>query len=393
MKKSALLLTLLVSAQVCAEPANNGVWRMMKGQPLPGFNYQISNGGVLDNVDLSITCDPSDYLTIMASVDADRYGGHGYPGFSLIIDGTRYDNLFRLGDDFPTFWNALRNAKSLEIVTKNKQVSVPVTGLSNILPAIDAPNNYCRAREKRLPAEAPLTKGVWFTEGNTRQGYEYSVLAPTGYRKLTIACKPGEPVEMRLSLGASDYGTSIVRSDFGLIVDGQRFSAKNAVSEKSAFNSLWKALRSAKQLEVYTNDGQHEPLPIENIAKILPALGTSNFTCQTQEEHKAAELADDLANIEPLKNGDIQISKRLNPYYGSQSWNKYLIDITSRSDRMVITEMQINRGRCALSPKAKPPFRMGYGSKITLPVEPASCNPLEITITTLGGEQTFSFKQ
>lgn len=240
---------------------------------------------------------------------------------------------------------------------------------------------------------APSSKGVWFSEGDAAKGYKYSVQALTGYKKLSIACMSGKPVEMSLSLGTRDYGSLSFQSDFGLVIDDKTFGAKDAVLAKSTYDSLWNALRDAKKLEVFTRDGERAQLPVENIANVLPKLGTSNFTCQTVEEHKAAVLADDLANIEPLKDGDIQISKRINPYYGSQSWNKYLIDITSRSDRMVITEMQINRGRCTLSPKAKPPFRMGYGSKITLPVEPASCNPLEITITTLGGEQTFSFKQ
>ena len=38
-------------------------------------------------------------------------------------------------------------------------------------------------------------------------------------------------------------------------------------------------------------------------------------------------------------------------------------------------------------------FRMGFGGKITLSMQPADCNPLEVTVTTLGGEQTLSFDQ
>lgn len=391
MKKSILLLTMLATTQVYAEPANNGIWHMMRDQPYSGDNYSVEVGSMEDNISLTISCHPSDYADFNARIGYDRYGGHGYPGFGLIIDGMRYDDLFRLGDDFPSFWSALRNAKKLEIVTQNKQVSVPVTGLSNVLPAIDAPNNYCRAREKRAPAEAPLTKGIWLTKGDSSKGYEYSVLAQKGYKKLVIACMPRKPAEIRLSLGIDDYGTSPARSDFGLIVDGQKFSAKSAVSEKSTFSALWNALRDAKRLEVFTRDGSLVQLPIENIAMTLPKLGSQNFQCQTMEEYKAAELANDLANIEPLKDGDIQLSKRINPHYGSLSWNKYLVDLTSRSNRMVITDMKINRGRCTLNTRAKLPFRMGYGSSITLSMQPADCNPQEITITTLGGEQTLSF--
>ena len=238
------------------------------------------------------------------------------------------------------------------------------------------------------------SKGVWSQRGNASEGYSYSIISKGNI--FSIRCHPNKPASIDADiLSFGRFGSQPYQSDFVFEVNDKIFVGHHVLKEKKSFEALWGELKNAKTLNVYEHGkgSRMVSLPTDGLSEILPTLGSKGFPCQSQAAYDAAVLANDLANIEPLKNGDIQISKRLNPYYGSQSWNKYLIDITSRSDRMVITEMQINRGRCALSPKAKPPFRMGYGSKITLPVEPASCNPLEITITTLGGEQTFSFKQ
>ncbi|MBJ7592830.1 hypothetical protein [Aeromonas veronii] len=184
-------------------------------------------------------------------------------------------------------------------------------------------------------------------------------------------------------------------SDFVFEVDGKIFIGHRVLQDQKSFEELWTALRNAKELGVYQREkgSRKFSFPTANIANTLPALGSPGFPCQSQESYDAAVLDEDLANIEPLKEGDVQLRKRGNPYYGKTTWNKYLLDITSRSNRMVITDLKINRGSCTINPQAKLPFRMGFGGKVTLSLLPEDCNPLEVTVTTLGGEQTLSFDQ
>lgn len=324
-----------------------------------------------------------------------QYGHYGNKAFGLIIDGKRYDGIRRLGEDFPAFWEALRAVKQLAIFTEDEEeqgiVPVPTTGLAAALPAVGSPGYFCRAKEKPESEKPQPAKGIWRSSGDASKGYTYSVQAETGYKALSITCAPGKPVEMSLALGLDNFGTNPLRNNFDLMVDGKQFDAR--ASLENDFNTLWDALRNAKQLAIYRRDGQHVVLPTEGIASTLPALGSSGFPCLTAAQHNAAVLDDDLANIEPLKDGDVHLRKRINPYYRKTTWNKYLLDITSRSNRMVITDLKINRGSCTIDPKAKLPFRMGFGGKVTLSLLPEDCNPLEVTVTTLGGEQTLSFDQ
>ena len=234
----------------------------------------------------------------------------------------------------------------------------------------------------------------WKQFGNAAEGYSYGVYNRAD--SFTIRCHPNKPATINVDImSVGKYGSQDYQSDFVFEVDGKIFIGHRVLQDQKSFEELWTALRNAKELGVYQREkgSRKFTFPTANIANTLPALGSPGFPCQSQESYDAAVLDEDLANIEPLKEGDVQLRKRGNPYYGKTTWNKYLLDITSRSNRMVITDLKINRGSCTINPQAKLPFRMGFGGKITLSMQPADCNPLEVTVTTLGGEQTLSFDQ
>ncbi|MFQ2740888.1 MULTISPECIES: hypothetical protein [Aeromonas] len=398
MKKTMVLLAMLATAQVQALDGSQtsdeeGVWRRQANDPLAGYNYTVAlPGSGEERVDFTIACHPSLPVALDANLGYSHLGDMGYGGVGLVIDGKRFENIRQLGEDFPAFWEALRHAKQVEMLTSDQQVPLPIEGLTAALPAVDSPEYICKARPKPEPVKTPDPKGVWKVTGDANKGYQYSVQAPAGYRVFAITCAPNKPVDLNVAIDANNYGTSATRSDFVFVIDGKRYDAKAALAEN--FADVWDALRAAKQLDVYpTGAGYKVSFPTNNLANTLPARESEAFPCQTAQEISAAQLEDDLANIEPLKEGDVQLRKRGNPYYGKTTWNKYLLDITSRSNRMVITDLKINRGRCTIDPQAKLPFRMGFGGKITLSMQPADCNPLEVTVTTLGGEQTLSFDQ
>lgn len=234
----------------------------------------------------------------------------------------------------------------------------------------------------------------WKQFGNAAEGFSYGVYNRAD--SFTIRCHPNKPATINVDImSVGKYGSQDYQSDFVFEVDGKIFIGHRVLQDQKSFEELWTALRNAKELGVYQREkgSRKFSFPTANIANTLPALGSPGFPCQSQETYDAAVLDEDLANIEPLKEGDVQLKKRGNPYYGKTTWNKYLLDITSRSNRMVITDLKINRGSCKIDPKAKLPFRMGFGGKVTLSLLPEDCNPLEVTVTTLGGEQTLSFDQ
>lgn len=396
MKKSLLLLAILAATQAQATPDQEGVWQVSQGKPFPGYNYWVKGHSGEDEVSLTLTCDPSNTVELIAKVGYFRYGDYGDKAFGLIIDGKRYDGIRRLGEDFPAFWEALRAAKQLAIFTEDEEeqgvVPVPTTGLAAALPTVDSSDYYCRAKEKPAPV-APKQTG-WKQFGNVAEGYSYGVYNRAD--SFTISCHPNKPATINVDImSVGKYGSQDYQSDFVFEVDGKIFIGHRVLQDQKSFEELWTALRNAKELGVYQREkgSRKFSFPTANIENTLPALGSLGFPCQSQETYDAAVLDEDLANIEPLKEGDVQLRKRGNPYYGKTTWNKYLLDITSRSNRMVITDLKINRGRCTIDPQAKLPFRMGFGGKITLSMQPADCNPLEVTVTTLGGEQTLSFDQ
>lgn len=398
MKKSLLLLAMLAATQAQAEPAQEGVWQVSKGKPFPGYNYWVEDNSGKEEVSLTLTCDPSATAELIAKVGYIQYGHYGDKAFGLIIDGKRYDGIRRLGEDFPAFWEALRAAKQLAIFTEDEEeqgiVPVPTTGLAAALPAVGSSGYFCRAKEKPESEKPQPAKGIWRSSGDASKGYTYFV-----YNRgdsFSIACQPNKPAAITANVGGySNLGSAPYLSDFVFTVDGKVFIAHQALKEQKGLDTLWNALKKAKELAVYPNGkgGRKYSFPTDQIADVLPAPGSAGFICLSEAEHNAAVLNDDLANIEPLKDGDVHLRKRINPYYRKTTWNKYLLDITSRSNRMVITDLKINRGSCTIDPKAKLPFRMGFGGKVTLSLLPEDCNPLEITVTTLGGEQTLSFEQ
>jgi hypothetical protein len=395
MKYGYLMAALLImSSEVAAETVPQNIWRLEYDTPMAGYNYTVFT----PKVDFTITCHPDNPVVLTAHIDYTEYGTYGRGRVGLIVDGTTYSDITHLGTDFPAFWEALRHAKTLEMVTfDNERAPLPIEGLMTALPAANANDYYCHAKDKpEAPKPAP-TKGIWQTTGDANSGYRYSVQATTGYKTFTITCAPNAPVAMSVSIGRADYGTSPNQSDFGLIADSRRFGATAALRDK--FTVLWEALRNAKRLEVYTPDGNRAEFPTEGLASTLPAIGTANFPCRTEHEQQQAMLEADLANIEPLQQGDIHVSKYLNDGYGSISWNKYLLKITSRTKKLVVTDVSINRGQCTLRGLSQqkmpldpvPPLRMAFGDAVSMLLSPATCNPQEVTITTLGGELTFSF--
>ncbi|UJJ30518.1 hypothetical protein [Halopseudomonas maritima] len=144
MKKSlcatALISVLSISSVSAAE------WT--SGWAMGTTEYTINDG---NQNELLIACSDDDgkYVQAYATIDGQVYSSEKDPGFNVILDGTEYTNPFDTycnicGQLFPSFWEHLRTAKTLQISQRGQTVSLPTTGIDVIKP-LDHPENTCRA--------------------------------------------------------------------------------------------------------------------------------------------------------------------------------------------------------------------------------------------------------
>jgi len=135
------VIALLVAIATSGAGAEENGWSRSWG-PGTQANYTVTLGGTTR---LTIICRDDAPLTMFAMVNGRDYGSDSRRQFALLVDGQRYDAPYRQGD-FTTFWEALRNAKSVALLLpSNKPIDLPTNHLAQVLPAIGTPDNNCVA--------------------------------------------------------------------------------------------------------------------------------------------------------------------------------------------------------------------------------------------------------
>lgn len=101
---------------------------------------------------LNISCpdhEEEGFVRAYATIQGKDYSSEDHPGFDVIVDGERYSNPFFTdcrvcGDNFrSSFWDSLRAAKQLQIVVGKITVSLPTSGISEVLQPYGSPDNPC----------------------------------------------------------------------------------------------------------------------------------------------------------------------------------------------------------------------------------------------------------
>ncbi|WP_323947949.1 hypothetical protein [Aeromonas caviae] len=135
------LIALLVALATSGVGAEENGWSRSWG-PGTQANYNVTLAG---SALLTIICRDDAPLTMLATMNGRDYGSDSRRQFALLVDGQRYDAPYRQGD-FPTFWEALRNATSVTLLLpSNKPIDLPTNHLAEVLPAIGSPDNTCIA--------------------------------------------------------------------------------------------------------------------------------------------------------------------------------------------------------------------------------------------------------
>ncbi|WMJ04412.1 hypothetical protein [Aeromonas veronii] len=135
------IIALLVALATSGVGAEENGWSRSWG-PGTQANYTVNLAGTTL---LTIICRDDAPLTMLATVKGRDYGSDNRRPLALLVDGQRYDASYRQGD-FPTFWEALRNATSLALLLpSNKLIDLPTCNLAQVLPAIGTPDNNCIA--------------------------------------------------------------------------------------------------------------------------------------------------------------------------------------------------------------------------------------------------------
>lgn len=145
------VIALLVAFATSGVGAEENGWSNSWG-PGTQANYTVTLAGTTP---LTIICRDDAQLTMLATVNGRDYGSDSRRQFALLVDGQRYGAPYRQGD-FPTFWEALRNATSVTLLLpSNKPIDLPTNHLAEVLPAIGSPDNNCIASGSSQDFSAP----------------------------------------------------------------------------------------------------------------------------------------------------------------------------------------------------------------------------------------------
>lgn len=145
------LIALLVALATSGVGAEENSWSRSWG-PGTQANYTATLGS---STLLTIICRDDAPFTMLATVSGRDYGSDSRRQFALLVDGKRYDAPYRQGD-FPTFWEALRNAKEVALLLpSNKPIDLPTNHLAEVLPTIGSPDNNCIASGSSQDFSAP----------------------------------------------------------------------------------------------------------------------------------------------------------------------------------------------------------------------------------------------
>jgi hypothetical protein len=143
--KRALSFSLLLIACGSAS-AGTTAWDTGWGQGKTEFSAGDEKSSYL-----YFACDENDDTPVSASATIAGkpfYSHDDKGGFDVVVDGVEFSNPFYVecnacASNFPAFWSALRKAKTIQLKAGPLSSSVPVKGLSKLLPAYKAKGNPC----------------------------------------------------------------------------------------------------------------------------------------------------------------------------------------------------------------------------------------------------------
>lgn len=143
----ALLLTAILGCTV-AGAALAGTYEWTSGFAQGVTENMVDDG---NGNDLNISCpsDEGESLSAYATIAGKEYTSDS-GGFDVIVDGDLYNNPFYTecnvcNINFPTFWEALLKANSLQLSAGGKTVNLPTKNLKQVLLPLNYKDNACRS--------------------------------------------------------------------------------------------------------------------------------------------------------------------------------------------------------------------------------------------------------
>lgn len=232
-----------------------------------------------------------------------------------------------------------------------------------------------------------VTAGEWSTGwGQGTSEYIAEVDAKNG---LNIACNDVEPVKMMATVNGKQYG-SYASESFDLIIDGFRYSTPYETGSRlgaNNFSSMWNELRQAKTITLVTEDGQTLSLPTTGAADALPATNSREYDCIMElgvDNSTETQSPPDTPQTSPLSEDELG-TRIYRDEYG-----RLTLEVLSKTDRLVITGVKINRGNCSTL-KETYPQKLAFGQSHHFYIIPNACHILEVALSTDRGLAEFSF--
>lgn len=147
MNKKLLLTAALGAMATNTTWAGTYEWTSGYAQGIAEHMVDDGNGN-----ELNISCPDDDESSVMAyaTIADKQYSSDNNSGFDVVVDGIRYSNPFFTdchvcGANFPSFWDALRNANNLQISAEGKTVKLPTKNLKKVLFSLNSKQNICRS--------------------------------------------------------------------------------------------------------------------------------------------------------------------------------------------------------------------------------------------------------
>ncbi|WP_316672910.1 hypothetical protein [uncultured Tolumonas sp.] len=213
--------------------------------------------------------------------------------------------------------------------------------------------------------------------------------------KLYIACSDSKKVSMIATVNGKEYG-SYSNIAFSLIVDGTQYDEPYNTESRvggNNFYDMWEKLRKAHQIELLTSDGQKLTLPTQDAEKVLPSTNSKDFACLMNNTAPEPAVSDN-TSVQALQPNELSVGTRINRY-----WGVPILQVTSRTDKLVVTDIILNRGNCLIRNKSKfkvngdlrLPVSIAFGNTAEFYIVPSNCNMLEVNVVTDRGNVVFTF--
>lgn len=213
--------------------------------------------------------------------------------------------------------------------------------------------------------------------------------------KLYIACSDSNKVSMIATVNGKEFG-SYSNIPFSLIVDGTQYDEPYKTESRVGANNfydMWEKLRKANHIELLTSDGQKLTLPTQDAEKVLPSTNSKSFACQMNDKDPESAAPDNIST-QALQPNELSVGTRINQY-----WGVPILQVTSRTDKLVVTDIILNRGNCLIRGKStyktvgdiKLPISIAFGNTAEFYIVPTNCNMLEVNVVTDRGNAVFTF--